>query len=120
MGTNPFSDQRRDDYAFKYVGILTLTSGGAAVPAALAEKGWQWAIINWGLPAAGAIVLITANGNSSLFYLEPAQPHLTTVIRILPTSDVLVNLQQLSGGGTMGAIVNVARGYPIRPLHHGV
>jgi hypothetical protein len=115
MNNNALSDLRRDDYFFKFVSS-TAVPGNGAVNITLAETGWQWGILEFGAPAAVCQFVVSTNGNSYVLFADVGQQFRALTFRIDPLVSVAVNVQKIGAGDT-GVILNVARGWPIIPVH---
>lgn len=113
---NAFSEALRDDYAFKFVSSTSVAAGGN-VNITLAELGWQWGIIELGEPAAVAQFSISTGNDTYLFFATAGRQFRAVTFRIDPLSTVSVTVAQFGGGGSTGVILNVARGYPVIPVH---
>lgn len=115
METNPFSDLRRDDYAFKIV-QSTSVANGVPINVTLNETGWQWAVVEFGQPSAVCQMVVRSNGNSYDMFATTALQFRALSLRIDPLSTVDVRIEQY-GATTTGVIVMVARGWPVIPVH---
>lgn len=115
MDTNALSDLRRDDYFFKFVSS-TAVPANSNVTITLAEKGWHWGILEFGAPSVVCQFIVTTNGNSYVMFADVGQQFRALTFRIDPLATVSVNVAKIGSGDT-GVILNVARGYPIIPVH---
>ena len=116
MDTNALSDLRRDDYFFKFVSSTAVPAGGNVV-ITLAEMGWQWGILEFGAPSAVCQFTVSTNSNSYVLFADTGKQFRALTFRIDPLATVSVTVGQVGAAGTTGVILNVARGYPIMPIH---
>jgi len=107
-----------DTFGFKFVALSATGAIGVFTLVTLDETGWDWVNVELGKPTAINQFAFEINGNTwRTFQDTSSSAHVRSLWFLTDaTKTISVKVAQLTGAATTGFIVNVARGYPIKPI----